>query len=60
MATKAAWRSRIGATIEEPIVARSAEDDAEAVRDAASHVRHVHQKLGLSQIAFCHPHWPTR
>jgi putative transcriptional regulator len=44
--------ARIDATTEEEIAAQAAEDDAEAMRDAASHARRVRQKLGLSQTAF--------
>lgn len=44
--------ARIDATTEEEIAAQIAEDDAEAVRDAAAYARRVRQKLGLSQVAF--------
>jgi putative transcriptional regulator len=44
--------SRIDATTEEEIAAQIAEDDAEAVRDAAVYARRVRRKVGLSQVAF--------
>lgn len=48
---RADW-SRLDATTEEEIAAQAAEDDAEAVRDAAAYARRVRQKVGLSQKAF--------
>jgi putative transcriptional regulator len=44
--------ARIDATTEEEIARQIAEDDAEAMRDAASYARRVRRKIGLSQIAF--------
>lgn len=44
--------SRIDATTEEEIAAQAADDDAEAMRDAASYAQGVRRKLGLSQTAF--------
>jgi putative transcriptional regulator len=45
------WR-RIDATTEEEIAVQIAEDDAEAMRDAAAYARRVRRKIGLSQAAF--------
>jgi putative transcriptional regulator len=44
--------SRIDATTEEEITAQIAEDDREAIRDAAAYARRVRRKVGLSQVAF--------
>jgi putative transcriptional regulator len=44
--------SRIDATTEEEIAAQIAEDEAEAMRDAAAYARRVRRKVGLSQVAF--------
>jgi putative transcriptional regulator len=43
--------SRIDATTEEEIAAQIAEDDAEALRDAAACARRVRRTVGLSQVA---------
>jgi putative transcriptional regulator len=43
---------RIDATTEEEIAAQIAQDDAEAMRDAAAYARRGRRKVGLSQIAF--------
>jgi putative transcriptional regulator len=45
------WQ-RIDATTEEKIAAQIAEDDAEAMLDAAAYARRVRRKIGLSQAAF--------
>jgi putative transcriptional regulator len=45
------WQ-RIDATTEEEIAAQIAEDNAEAMRDAAAYARRVRRKIGLSQAAF--------
>jgi putative transcriptional regulator len=45
-------RARIDATTEEEIARQIAEDDAEAMRDAAAYARRVRRKVGLSQVAF--------
>jgi putative transcriptional regulator len=44
--------ARIDATTEEEIAAQIAEDEAEAMRDAAAYARRVRRKVGLSQVAF--------
>lgn len=44
--------SRIDATTEEEIAAQIAEDEAEAMGDAAAYARRVRRKVGLSQVAF--------
>jgi putative transcriptional regulator len=44
--------SRVDATTEEEIAAQIAEDEAEAMRDAAAYARRVRRKIGLSQVAF--------
>jgi putative transcriptional regulator len=44
--------SRFDATTEEEIATQIAEDDAEAMRDAATYARRVRRKVGLSQAAF--------
>ena len=44
--------ARIDATTEEEIARQIAEDDAEAMRDAAAYARGVRRKVGLSQVAF--------
>ena len=44
--------SRVDATTEEEIAAQIAEDEAEAMRDAAAYARRVRRKVGLSQVAF--------
>ncbi len=51
LAAQADW-SKIDATTEEEIAAQIAEDDAEAMRDAAAYARRVRRKVGLSQVAF--------
>ena len=48
---EADWQ-RIDATTEAEIAAQIAEDDAEAMRDAAAYARRVRRKIGLSQAAF--------
>ena len=45
-------RARIDATTEAEIAAQIAEDEAEAMRDAAVYARRVRRKVGLSQAAF--------
>ena len=44
--------ARVDATTEAEIAAQIAEDDAEAMRDAAAYARRVRRKVGLSQAAF--------
>jgi putative transcriptional regulator len=44
--------ARIDATTAEEITAQIAQDDAEAMRDAAAYARRVRRKVGLSQVAF--------
>jgi putative transcriptional regulator len=44
--------SRVDATTEEEIAAQIAEDEAEAMRDAAAYARRVRRRVGLSQVAF--------
>ena len=44
--------SRVDATTEEEIKAQIAEDDTEAMRDAAAYARGVRERVGLSQTAF--------
>ena len=44
--------STFDATTEEEIAAQIAEDDAEAMRDAAAYARRVRRRVGLSQVAF--------
>jgi putative transcriptional regulator len=44
--------ARVDATTEEEIAAQIAQDEAEAMRDAAAYVRRVRRKIGLSQVAF--------
>jgi hypothetical protein len=44
--------SRIDATTEDEIAAQFAQDEADAMRDAAASARRVRRKVGLSQIAF--------
>jgi putative transcriptional regulator len=44
--------SRVDATTEEEIAAQIAEDEAEAMRDAAAYARRVRHRVGLSQVAF--------
>jgi putative transcriptional regulator len=51
LAPEVDW-SRIDATTEEEIAFQIAEDEAEAMRDAAAWARRVRRKLGLSQVAF--------
>ena len=41
--------TRVDATTEEDIAAQQAEDEAEAMRDAAKFARRVRKRLGLSQ-----------
>jgi putative transcriptional regulator len=48
---EADW-ARIDATTDEEIAAQIAEDDAEAMRDAAAYARRVRRRVGLSQVAF--------
>jgi putative transcriptional regulator len=50
LAPQVDW-SRIDATTEEEIAAQIAEDDAEAIRDAAAYVRRVRRGVGLSRTA---------
>ena len=45
------WSS-IDATTEEEIAAQIAEDEVEAMCDAAAYARRVRRKIGLSQVAF--------
>ncbi|WP_286294199.1 helix-turn-helix domain-containing protein [Methylomarinovum tepidoasis] len=45
-------RERVDATTEEEIAAQIAEDEAEAMQDAALFVRRVRKRLGLSQAEF--------
>ncbi|WP_126147278.1 helix-turn-helix domain-containing protein [Synechococcus elongatus] len=44
--------ARVDATTEEAIAQQAAEDEAEALQDAAKFVRRVRRRLGLSQIQF--------
>jgi putative transcriptional regulator len=44
--------SRVDATTEEEIAAQIAQDEAEAMRDAAAYARRVRRRVGLSQVAF--------
>ena len=44
--------SRVDATSEEEVAAQIAEDEAEAMRDAAAYARRVRRRIGLSQVAF--------
>ena len=44
--------ARVDATTEADIARQQAEDDAEAMRDAARFVRRVRNRLGLSQADF--------
>ncbi len=44
--------AQVDATTEAEIAAQIAEDDAEAMRDAAAYARRVRRKIGLSQVAF--------
>ncbi len=44
--------ARVDATSEAEIAAQIAQDDAEAMRDAAAYARRVRRKIGLSQVAF--------
>jgi putative transcriptional regulator len=44
--------SRVDATTEEEIAAQIAQDEAEAMRDAAAYARRVRRRIGLSQVAF--------
>jgi putative transcriptional regulator len=44
--------SRVDATTEEEIAAQIAEDEVEAMRDAAAYARRVRRRVGLSQVAF--------
>jgi putative transcriptional regulator len=44
--------SRVDATTEEEIAAQIAEDEAEAMHDAAAYARRVRRRVGLSQVAF--------
>jgi putative transcriptional regulator len=51
LALRTDW-SRVDATTEEEIANQIAQDDAEAMRDAAAYARRVRHKVGLSQAAF--------
>jgi putative transcriptional regulator len=51
LAQQVDW-SRVDATTEAEIAAQIADDDAEAMRDAAAYARRVRRKVGLSQVAF--------
>jgi putative transcriptional regulator len=51
LAPQVDW-SRVDATTEAEIAAQIADDDAEAMRDAAAYARRVRRKVGLSQVAF--------
>jgi putative transcriptional regulator len=51
LAPQVDW-ARIDATTEDEIAAQIADDDAEAMRDAAAYARRVRHKVGLSQVAF--------
>jgi putative transcriptional regulator len=44
--------SRVDATTEEEIAAQIAQDEAQAMRDAAAYARRVRRRVGLSQVAF--------
>jgi putative transcriptional regulator len=44
--------SRVDATTEEAIATQIAQDEAEAMRDAAAYARRVRRRVGLSQVAF--------
>lgn len=44
--------SRVDGTTEDEIAAQAAQDDAEAMQDAAAYARRVRKKIGLSQRAF--------
>lgn len=44
--------ARVDATTEEAIAQQAAEDEAEALQDAAKFVRRVRRRLGLSQTQF--------
>lgn len=44
--------SRVDATTEEELAAQIAEDEAEAMRDAAAYARRVRHRVGLTQVAF--------
>jgi putative transcriptional regulator len=45
---------RLDATSEKDIALHKAEDDAEAMQDAAKFARRVRKRLGLSQLEFSH------
>lgn len=45
---------RLDATSEKEIALQRAEDDAEAMQDAAKFARRVRKRLGLSQLEFSH------
>ena len=51
LAPQVDW-ARIDATTEEEIATQIAQDEADAMRDAAAYARRVRRKVGLSQIAF--------
>ena len=53
---------RVDATTEDEIAAQAAQDDAEAMRDAAAYARRVRRKTGLSQAVFAKrfPRGPAR
>jgi putative transcriptional regulator len=45
---------RVNALTEEDIERHAAEDDAEALRDAAAHIRRIRRRTSLSQVIFAH------
>jgi len=47
-------KSRLDATTEHNIAEQKADDDAEAMQDAAKFARRVRKRLGLSQLEFSH------
>ena len=47
-------KNRLDATSEKDIVLQKAEDDEEAMQDAAKFARRVRRRLGLSQLEFSH------
>lgn len=47
-------RDRLDATKEKDITLQMAQDDAEAMQDAAKFARRVRRRLGLSQLEFSH------
>jgi len=46
--------AKLNATTEADIARHAAEDDADALHDAAAYARKVRKKLGLSQAQFAH------